>query len=331
VETWIAKHLTGEATPQEETQLQEWIDENPENKKLFVDFKQVMELGKKHYDTNSSISLNIDINSEWNHFLKNVEHNQGLKVIKLNKGSAISRNNWLKIAASVVLIASVGLLINYFSTRSSLIQYQTAQNTQEIVLPDGSVVTLNKNTSLSYAESFGEADRSLNLIGEAFFEVTKNKTSPFIISTKKTQIQVLGTSFNVRDFGQSDDAEVTVATGLVKFAKNNSNEAITLKAGDKGILRLNRLVSKVITDVNYLSWKTGKIVFEEQSLKSVIETLNRVYQVNIFSKFELPETCQITVTFEQQTIEAVLNVLKTTLDLNYLINGDQIEFTSIGC
>jgi len=329
VETWIANQLAGESSPAEEKQLQEWIAESPSNEKLYLDFKNVTNLGQRHYDVTSSGTVNIDVNSEWVQFIKNIEAKKETKVVSLAIETA--SYNWLKVAASVVLIIGVGLVVNYFSGQNSLTQYQTAENTQEIILPDGSTVTLNNHSSLSYSDDFGETARSLSLSGEAFFDVTKDKEKPFIISTQKAQVQVLGTSFNVRAYEESELLEVVVTTGVVKFSKNNSAEAVTLKAGDKGVLRSDQLINKVNEDVNFLAWKTRKLIFEEESLASVIETLNRTYQINISTGIDIPECAEVTVTFDQQTIEAILNVLKTTLDLEYKTDGDKIEITAVGC
>jgi len=329
VETWIANQLAGESSPAEEKQLQEWIAESPSNEKLYLDFKNVTNLGQRHYDVTSSGTVNIDVNSEWVQFIKNIEAKKETKVVSLAIETA--SYNWLKVAASVVLIIGVGLVVNYFSGQNSLTQYQTAENTQEIILPDGSTVTLNNHSSLSYSDDFGETARSLSLSGEAFFDVTKDKEKPFIISTQKAQVQVLGTSFNVRAYEESELAEVVVTIGVVKFSKNNSAEAVTLKAGDKGVLRSDQLINKVNEDVNFLAWKTRKLIFEEESLASVIETLNRTYQINISTGIDIPECAEVTVAFEQQTIEAILNVLKTTLDLEYKTDGDKIEITAVGC
>ena len=329
-ENWIAKHLSGETTSTEEAQLQQWIAESPANEKLYLDLKKVNHFGKQHYDTHSLKPQDIDVQQEWNQFLQNTSNVKGVKTVSLapttNRVTRI-----LKFAAAVLLLLGIGMVINYFSEKSAPIVYQTTANTQEVALPDGSIVTLNKHSTLSYSESFGVADRSLSLSGEAFFDVTKDKEKPFIISTQKAQVQVLGTSFNVRAYEESELSEVVVTTGVVKFSKNNSAEAVTLKAGDKGVLRSDQLINKVNEDVNFLAWKTRKLIFEEESLGSVIATLNQTYQANISTRIDIPECAEVTVTFEQQTIEAILNVLKTTLDLEYKTDGDKIEITAIGC
>ncbi len=327
-ENRIAKYLVGEASPMEEEQLQKWRAESSENEAFFQDFKKTLELGQQHYQVDTAKSLGIDIDAEWNQFLKNISVKEGTKVVSLEKQVETS-NVWLKIAASLILIIGVGFAINYFSGQPSLVHYQTAQNTQEVTLPDGSIITLNKQSFLSYLEDFGKVDRQVSLSGEAFFDVAKDKTKQFIITTENAQVQVLGTSFNVRAYDQSEATEVVVATGIVKLSKQNSNEAITLNAGDKGMFESNKLYSETNKDTNFLSWKTGKIMFEEESLEAVIEALNRIYQVDIST--EEDASCEVTVTFEQQTIEAVLNVLKITLDLQYTVKGDEINITSIGC
>lgn len=328
-ENLIIRHLAAETTAVEEIKLEKWIAESPANEKLYVDFKKSLQLGRQHYDTDSSHPLRIDINTEWNQFLENVRPKQDPKVVPLEKETI--RHNWLKIAAALFFVVGVSFVLNYFANQTSIIQYQTGKNTQEVILPDGSIVTLNQHSTLSYLEDFGKADRQVNLNGEAFFDVAKDKTKRFTISMKNAQVQVLGTSFNIRSYNQNTKTEVVVATGLVKLSKNDSEESITLNPGEKGVLNLNKLVTEANDDQNFLAWKTGRIIFEETQLNKVIEILNRTYRVNISTKINIPGTCEVTVIYEQQNIQSILNVLKSTLDLEYLIDGDNIEITRIGC
>jgi ferric-dicitrate binding protein FerR (iron transport regulator) len=91
------------------------------------------------------------------------------------------------------------------------------------------------------------------------------------------------------------------------------------------------VVSAVNQDVNFLSWNTGRLVFVENDLRSVLETLKKTYHADIVIRTDIPVSCIVTVTFDQQSLESVLKVLESTLNLKYVINGNTVEITEAGC
>jgi transmembrane sensor len=330
MEELISKHLSGEASAEETKQVEAWVALRPENDLHFQKIKKVFEMGSAFYQKVNSSGLTIDVNHEWNHFVNTVSRKE-TKVRSITLSGYAS--NWIRIAAAIVLLIASGLVINYFISKNQVMLFQTSENILTVPLPDGSTVTLNKNSSLTYAPSFGEANRKVTLEGEAFFEVKRNPQKPFIISVNKTEVEVLGTSFNVQGYDGLPVVEVIVATGVVKFSAPGKNKEVTLRAGEKGVYSMatDLIDSGANEDINFLSWNTQKIVFEETGLRSVVETLNRVYSSNLIIATEISPSCVVTVSFDHQTLEAVLNVLKTTLNLTYKITGNKIEIVSAGC
>lgn len=325
----ITKHLSGEASIEETRQVEAWVALRPENKLHFQKMKKVFDMGTSHYKKASSADLAIDVNHEWNRFVNTVSRETKVRSI-VPQGYT---TNWIRIAAALLLLIASGLVINYFISKNQEIQFQALTNTLSVSLPDGSKVTLNKNSSLAYAPSFGEVSRKVTLKGEAFFEIERNPLKPFIISVNNTEVEVLGTSFNVQAYDEFAMVEVIVATGVVKFKALEKQQEITLHAGEKGVYssETKQMISKVNDDTNFLSWSTQKIVFEETDLRSVIKTLNKTYQCNIIIATEILPSCVVTVSFDHQTLDAVLQVLKTTLNLTYQINSNRIEIVSAGC
>lgn len=320
----IVKHLTGQNSPEEEIQLAEWRAFNPDNEVIFAQYEKVFNLAKKQ----DREDLGIDIEQEWEHFLNMMKGEA--KTIPIAT-PASRRTNWLQIAAVISLLIVAGVTGNYFLSKSSDLVFETASNTETVTLPDGSKVDLNQNSRLTYSDSFGETNRSVSLVGEGFFEVTPDKRKPFIIDVNQTQIQVIGTRFNVSGYSQNETIEVVVEEGLVNFSSGRS--AVDLSAGEKGVyIKTQQLLKETPNnDVNFISWKTRKIVFIESKLPAVIETLNKVYGDQIIIASDISNSCEVTVTFNQQSLEAVLNVLKTTLNLTFRTNGDQIEIVDAEC
>ncbi len=332
IDDLISRSLAGEASAEEEKQLAAWIAQQEENNQHYQKIKQAFDLSGKYFANQASKEPNLNIDQEWNHFLSQVNKNKTDNVRTL----VPERNPfqfWTRIAAAVLLVVASGFIINYFISNNNDTQFQTADNTQEISLPDGSRIALNRNSELSYASDFGKTSRTVTLTGEAFFEVERDPQKPFIIKINEATIEVLGTSFNVQGYINRNELEVVVETGTVKFSVSEANKNVLLKAGDRGVFekQSKELVSTTNTDINFLSWKTRKIVFMESDLRSVVDALNKIYNANITIAAQVPETCVVTVTFDQQSLEAVLNVLKTTLNLTYTVKDGQIEITDAGC
>jgi len=332
IDDLIARSLAGEASAEEEKQLAAWIAQQEENNQHYQKIKRTFDLSGVYFANKTSKEPNLDIDQEWNHFLSQANKNK-----MDNVRSLVPERNpfqlWSRIAAAVLLVVASGFIINYFISNNNDTQFQTADNTLEISLPDGSRIALNRNSELSYASDFGKTSRTVTLTGEAFFEVERDPQKPFIIQINEATIEVLGTSFNVQGYINRNELEVVVETGTVKFSVSEANKNVLLKAGDRGVFKKQskELVSTTNTDINFLSWKTRKIVFTESNLRSVVDALNKIYNANITIAAQVPETCVVTVTFDQQSLEAVLNVLKTTLNLTYIVKDGQIEITDAGC
>jgi transmembrane sensor len=326
----IIRHLTGETSAEEEKQMHAWLAQLPENEKHYLEVKKILELGSRHYAQSSKERPDINIDEEWSRFVSAIsEKKVPVRAIVPENSSRL----WLRIAAALLLLVVSGFIINYFVFNNTEIQFQSGNSTLPVVLSDGSKIILNKNSRLSYASNFGEKDRRVTLKGEAFFDVERNTLKPFVIAVNQAEVEVLGTSFNVQGYDDRKEIEVIVQTGVVRFSVQQENRDVELMAGQKGVYSkaARKLISGVNEDLNFLSWNTRKIVFVENDLRSVVETLNETYQVNIILPATIPATCVVTVTFDHQTLESVLNVLKTTLNLTYKINGSQIEIVAAGC
>jgi len=325
IQSLITKHLAGEASADEQKELSLWMAESPENRRHYDDLKKAFELTEKHFAFSASEDLNIDIENEWDHFTETI--GSGKATRRLSPARV-----WLKIAATVLLIMATGGVLYYYSSPKTII-YQTAGNTETVTLPDGSSVSLNRHTSLSFNPGFGEENRTVNLDGEAFFEVEPDANKPFIILTREARVQVLGTSFTVHAYDSLPSVEVIVQTGLVSFQEKTGKQSVKLPAGQKGIYSKTkeRIASATNNDVNFLSWNTQRIVFVENDLRSVVETLKKTYHADIRISTNIPASCTVTVTFDHQTLESVLKVLESTLNLKYTINGNKVEIIEAGC
>ncbi len=329
-ERLITRCLLGEATPEEQTQLQAWRAQQPDHEARFRALEKTLRLTESWRPTRPEVLPPVDVEQEWQIFQQRVQPQAASKVRALVPARS---GLWLRVAAAAALLVTAGWFTQRWRNSEDTTVVQTTLASQTVPLPDGSEVTLNRFSKLTYSAGFGKQNREVTLEGEAFFDVIRDESRTFVVTAGEARVEVLGTSFNVRTDQQLGQIEVVVATGQVKLASAVAEAAVKLKAGERGVLHTDggRLEASPNTDANFSAWKTKDIIFEEASLAAVVEALNRIYGSNIRLGTAVPATCVVTVSFHQQSLEAVLEVLKNTLALEYRVQGDVIEIVAAGC
>ncbi len=156
----------------------------------------------------------------------------------------------------------------------------------KVVLPDQSVVWVNAGSTLRYGSDFNTNGRSVQLDGEAYFEITRDSLKPFIVKSKRLDIKVLGTSFNVKAYGMDETTDVTLVSGKVNVSLRDE----VAHAGDVTLtpnrkLSFNKQTNKVrVSEVDAkdaLSWMDGSLKFSEQPFMSIAKDLERKFNVRI--------------------------------------------------
>ena len=255
----------------------------------------------------------------------------------------------------------VGLSEGRNKKQSTLSQVSTKPGSRtQIQLPDGSLVRLNSSSSLTYDKNFGKNIREVNLTGEAFFDVTKDSSHPFIIHTNVIDIKVLGTEFNVRSYPNDANTETSLIRGKVEVTvKNRSNEKIYLEPNEKLVVANdNSAPNKALTDqaergdnktnpspkpiysVQHLtyypvdsavietSWIDNRLIFQEnETFQEVALKMERWYGVQINFTSEKVAGYQMFGSFKNETINQALDELKLGFKFNYKTDGNIITIT----
>lgn len=320
----IAKFLRNEASQEEIAIVNLWIKESSANEKLFLEIKKTWESSPLH--TNEV----FDKVTAWGNIQNKIKAET--KVIPLKSISKSPFSVLLKIAA--VLVIGIFSTWGVYTSLNKPNQLSTVthQNKTELKLADGSTVWLNSNSSLNYPEFFSGNDRTVQLNGEAYFEITKNPDMPFIIENTEFMVKVLGTSFNIFSFDKEDEIVISVTSGKVSF-KNKTNEEVLLTKGETGVLNRHSktLIKKENTDPNFLSWKEEKLEFNNTPFSSVCTTLKSYFGFDFAVKNKKLNNCRFTASFKKPTLEEVLEVLKNTLNIEVTKNQKQIVISGKGC
>jgi ferric-dicitrate binding protein FerR (iron transport regulator) len=285
---------------------------------------------KELKNMNNSEEINVD--KAWNNVHSRMIEN-GLIISKSPIRISFFRSTAFRIAATALILLGLGtaaLYMNnsgYLTKSISVIAGDDQRNTQ-VSLPDGSKVYLNRDSKLSYSKNYGLKGRNVKLIGEAFFEISPDKSKPFIIDAGKAKVKVIGTSFNVITNNRQSDVEVYVKTGKVLLSDNSGSQSIQLDPGFVGTMNSKTSNKTINTDPNYDSWKTGYLYYKGEKLGVVFKDLKRVYNMDIVADDSLildnPWRSPIDNTIDQETI---IRLICTSFNLDYTKDGNVYHLT----
>lgn len=312
----LVKYLVGETDAGENAAVENWLKADKKNLNYYNGFKKIWEDSLLIAAENKTINEDV----AWKR-LQNRIHQKDVPVITLKKISI----HWLRIVASILLISTLGWLgYSYFENKSAntLIQVYATNTTLNDTLPDGTTVTLNKNSSLSYTSTFKGSTRPVTLKGEAFFNVSPDKTKPFIITINDVTVQVVGTSFNVKN--KNGKTIVAVETGIVKVSKNK--DQVELRHGEKVIIadQKSELVKSISKGRLYNYYRNKELVCDETPLQELVEALNEIYNVNIIIKNPSLKEKTLTTVFKDQSLDQVLEVIQETFRIKIERKNNQI-------
>jgi transmembrane sensor len=313
----LPKVFAGEASPEEIRLVEGWRAADPHNQAEYEAIRKIWNISGEAVEPGE-----INLDAEWIRMEAAME--------KVHSGRSVLMRV-MQIAASLLIIAVLGFIAIKFSGNKS--EKAPATMLSTVILPDSTFVSLNAGSVISYKKGFGSTHRTLRLKGEAWFEVKKNADLPFVISAGEATVRVTGTKFNVKAWRRLKDVRVTVTEGTVKFYGNAEPlKEITLHEGETGVMNKSdqALTTMASGNLNDIAWKTGIMDFHDTPLHDVTEVLVNTYH----QKIDLDPAignCRVTVRFENKELDAVLNVLRSTLDLKITAKGKHITISGKGC
>ena len=330
----IRKHLQGDATGPERTQLAEWLDRSPENRRQF---EQSLTAWQSVPDP--AAGMDFATGAQWQQLAAQLQLDPAAPAPEVPAGKSIpfGTRPWLgRAAAAVALLVAAWFGVSRWADRAPrLVTQQTeAGAKQRHVLPDGTVVWLNGESKLSYPETFDGATREVTLAGEAFFEVKRDPARPFVIRASRTLTRVLGTSFNLRAGPGSDGVTVTVVSGKVSFAPaDRPARQVLLTAGMRGsyLPAADSVYAGPQRDPNVLAWRSNKLVFKDTPLREMLPVLQKQYGVPVGAADPAVLNCLFTSTFENAPLAEVLEAVALALDLQYVYRDGKYLLTGKGC
>lgn len=326
----IYKQLSNDISDEELIQLNEWLglsDENKEEAEYIALVWNETEVAPHQLE---SLAQEVDVDKEFNLLINRIKADEDLN--KEAKIIPLPGKKYWGIAAGFALIvglATTFILLNNFGGNANWVEIKTGESEQEVLLADGSSIHLNANSSLRYPNEFKDANREVELTGEAFFDIAKDPTHPFIVHTPYEDVTVLGTSFNVRAYEHEPNSEVAVVTGKVEV--NSGVTKTVLLPFEKAVVDHSSHVmgTEKTESLNESAWHTKIIKFDDTPIALVLADLEAFYQISFtYSNPDLAN-CSFTSTFKDDNLDTVFVTLETVLGVtitekskgNYVIEG----------
>ena len=313
----LVKYLLNEMTEDERVSIEDWLQSNPENQKKLDHFKILWSESKK-----LESKSNVDENEAWNKFSSKIHGTKGLVVVRGNRNRLM---RLAAVAALVIVFLSAGIyfyLSGRFSGNMEQIAFQANDTVITQLLSDGSEIVLNKQSSLQYQNNPRTSTREVKLKGEAFFTVAPDKSRPFVISIDSVEVRVVGTSFNVK--GTAAGVEVIVETGIVEVSSNGKK--LVLNPGEKTLISYNSV--QVTKEANnnqlYKYFRTKEFLCDNTPLWQLVEVVNEAYGSNIRIEDSTLRQLPISASFNNQSLETILEVIEKTFQIRVETQGDSI-------
>ena len=322
----IAKKLAGEATDKELKIFEQWLASSPDAKDRYDEFTEIWD--QRFFWENDLKIVSQDETKEkiWNEVF-NSRRTHRIQYLNLNW--------WAKIAAVAIIFISVvfGIykMTNTIKPQVPEIKVITKHTLpgqkSTITLSDGTVVWLNSNSKISFRSDFNDSVRIINLEGQAYFEVFKDKTKPFVVKCKGLEIAALGTSFDVNEL-RDNSIQVSLVTGKVKltYSNENGNNGLVLCPGEYSIVNSeNQMIEKGRFDpYEILAWKEGRLIFNNETLDEIIPGLELWFGVKIEKQLSKNINKKFTGTFERENLDNILYNLGTVMGFNYKIKDNKV-------
>lgn len=294
-------------------------------------------------------------NSVWQHIQQKTSGaNNRLRIFPL------TMNKWLAAASLFALVIISAVLVFQFRgnkinpATSPLSQTKTSKNKLKFNLPDGTIVWLNKNSEISYnTTAFGKTLREISLTGEAFFDVVKNESLPFVIHTGTIDIRVKGTAFNVKAYPGQKSVETALVRGLIEITtKADPGRKIILKPDEKFIIPVEttmhdeskkpettdqllpqplysivKLKSKAPEKIAETSWLESKLVFDNETFEELAPKLESWFDVKINIQSEELKNRVFSGVIEKESLQQTLEAMALSYPFRFSIKENSVFIT----
>jgi transmembrane sensor len=318
-EELLMKYLTGNLSVEESETVRLSMEAEPAKREYLEHMEQIWKSSGSIREFQS-----LDAAGDWNSLRERFGFSKQAQEHHPSRQIRRMTYRIMRVAALILLIFASTFLIYYYTGNGRLskldwITLDAAVQQEEVTLPDGSRVSLNTGSRLAYPAEFKGLKRAVKLQGEAFFEVARNEEKAFIvIVADEASTEVLGTSFHLKEDPGKRQVFLNVLTGKVAFyPKGKKKRALVLGKNEHAEYHNGQIHQPVSINLNFLSWKTRTLTFENAPLPEVLKQLGKHYQREFRIRDVRLDTLALTGTYKNQDIEDVLEEISLVLDIAF--------------
>ncbi len=329
LELLIHKELTGNISVKEQALLTDWIDESEDNK---LEYRVVQAIWEASTIQEADL-MPVDVDKQWTKLMDKAElknpNEEKAKVVDLTPRRR-SSFAWMKIAAGFILLLGALLVVRTFGPSqqpNTLVESTSHGEVESFEMIDGSSILLNENADLTFFPHI-KSERRISLNGEAFFDVARNETKPFIIETPNALIRVLGTSFKVST-EETNETVVSVRHGKVQVTQKDGGKSVILTKGQEVTLHNDFSPIKETMDLT-LNGFDGMLEFNDTRLLKAMSLIELKFGKKILWDTNLLANCEVTGKFEGKTLEEIMAILKTVFQIEKIDFNNEIVLMTGG-
>jgi transmembrane sensor len=332
---FLVRIIRNEVSAEEREYFEQWLAESDSNKEEYAGTLLMWEqMGK------ANLPRVPDPEIQWERIVSKLDEKSKRKFfsspIHVYREKVHNENIeiWITRIAAIILLAVIAVILNNNMSRNEkpapvvitetnnhpakIVKYElVAGKGERITLPlsDGSVIYLNSDTRVVYPKQFEADSREIEITGEAYFIVARDKSRPFSVKTGQITTLVTGTEFNVTN--RNNKVEVVVASGKIKVMSKNSGKVVEVLKGQKIFASAGKLRNAYSADLAYeLAWRDNKLAFSNTPLSEIMDEIERNYNVNVVFKNDSLRSRTLTGVLEGKSLDQVLSIINLTLDIN---------------
>lgn len=324
----MIRYLGGFASLEEKKELLQWLKSSEENRNHFIQIRDLWLACDSAMATDTEVDVALER-------LRN-------RLLSAEQNPVSSKRfcmQWQQVAAAFLVLLSIGY--GFYSKKrivetvqEIVVQNQliTATGSKgQFILPDSTIVWLNSGSKLVYPEHFEKDRRLVTLEGEAYFQVTEDKTRPFVVQAKDVNIEVLGTSFNIANHAMLNTVETVLLNGSIKANINATGEKFFLKPNE--LLTYKKETGETITEITsaqyHIDWIKDRLTFDNDRLSDIILSLKGWYAVQIDCPQHFSEKQRLSFTVRGENLEEILQAMSLIIPMKYTINGNQVKISPL--
>jgi ferric-dicitrate binding protein FerR (iron transport regulator) len=312
----IRRYQSNTCTRQEKELVEKWLASRAES-------KQSEKLApEEHENILSDISTNL------------------FDKIRIEKPHQAFPMSWWRMAAAFAVLATLSYFLWHMAYRPSgaeptiLRTSTTADKIRKVILPDGTIVWLKGESSITYPTEFSGAERNITFTGEALFEVAKDATHPFIVSSGDFKTTVLGTSFNLKTTSQN--VEILVLTGKVAVTSGKHAERMIVMPNQKASFshanpEPERAQTKIAEQQQVIARTEYDMSFRDTHMAEVMKRIEKKFDVSSSLEDHTLANCMITIDLTDQSLDRTLEMVSAILGFTYEVDNKNITIRGEGC